>query len=166
MSDNGSNNGKFVNRVSRQVQRKEERTKLKQQMINHKIMNSPVSKKEIYPLVQQVQKLQQTVESMNLLIDAMQRVLVDKKLVTKLDLEDKYDFVQDRLLEFTKIQETTGDYEKRLEVCKKYDIPIDKTVLPSQIHEDKKLNNLEKLELCDKFNISKEPTNLPKQNSK
>lgn len=141
---------------SRQVERKQQRDQFKQNTAQAKILNSPVVRKEILPWINRITSLQQHIENQELVIASLQNVLLKKNVITKEDLEEAQQFEQNKYSQFKLIQSSDGEFVERLDICKKYDIPIERTVIPSQIKANTEMDEEAKLNLIKEYSISKE----------
>lgn len=141
---------------SRQQVRQQQREMLKQQKQMKKYMNSPVPRVE---LTQYLNSVQQRLSQMDLILASLQHIILEKGIITVEDFGKAIKFQKEKGDKFREVTSKTGDYEERIETCKKHEIPLEATNILTQIKEDKELTISEKLALADKYNIAHELVN-------
>lgn len=164
------NNGKSqinengTNGKSRQVQRKDLRDERKQQEQTRKYLNAAVPRREIIPFIQelqtlkdqQIKSLQERLAAMDLIVIALQKTLIKKGVVTEDELNEDIRYEQERTKVFLEVSQSKDSYEKRLDLCVKWDLPIESTGITAQIKQDSSLTPEQKNTLAGKYCIPRE----------
>ncbi len=137
----------------RQIQRKMIRDeKIKQHKIEQK-GNTFVTRKEFVGLFQSAQKLRDRLFYIDILTSALEKLLIDKKLVTADEIKHFVDEETDRAKSFHEIQNGQKDYDARLKKCLELQIDPNLTIIGRQIYEDTELALADKIKLAEEYNL-------------
>lgn len=112
-----------------------------------------VTKQEYYDLVEAFNFLRDRILYVDIFSAALEKVLLEKQLTTRDEIESAFQYETQRTAKFREINCGSGDYEKRLNECKEWHIDPNITIIPSQISQDKSLSKEQKEDLANKFNL-------------
>ena len=84
---------------------------------------------------------------------AIKDILIEKGIITEEEINERISLykMRDRIL--FQIQVGKGNYEKRLELCLKFGIDPNSTVIPKQITNDETLDLNDKRSLIEKYGL-------------
>jgi hypothetical protein len=140
---------------TRQQQRQKQRDEFKKQEAMRKQMSSAVTKAEFFQIVEVFNRLRDRMMHLDIFSSAVEKVLIDKGLVTRDEIEAAFEYESKRAVKFNEINNQKGNYVARLEVCKEWQIDPSVTQIPDQILADADLADEEKLKLANDFNIKR-----------
>lgn len=153
MSDNG--NGKSNHKALRQkVQNRF--AEQEQQEKERKYLNAALPRKEFMPFAQDMQTLKTLIGAMELMITSYHRVMINKDVATEDEINAAIKYEQERAKKWKEIKESKGPYEKRLELCKEWEIDPKDTGIPVEIEKDTTLTPEQKQTLRDTYGIPHE----------
>jgi len=148
-SDLSKYNRKQRRRIERQMIRneKEKQRKAEQQG------NTFVTRREFVGLFQSAQKLRDRLYYVDVLTAAMEKLLLEKNIITQNELEAKVKEETERALAFQEIQKGVKDYENRLKKCVELQIDPNASIIGQQLYEDSEVDLEEKLRLAKEFDL-------------
>jgi hypothetical protein len=144
---------KYNRKQRRQMQRRmvhSEKEKVKQ--LDQK-GNTFVTRKEFVGLFQSAQKIRDRLYYVDILVAAMEKLLIEKNLLTEQEIEDKIKSESEKAQAFQEIEKGEKDYENRLKKCLELQIDPNISRIGQQIYEDSELALDEKLRLAKEYNI-------------
>lgn len=144
---------KPVDFISRQQRRQQERDQEKYNETMRKQMAANATKGDLIMLVQSFQKLRDRLFQLDIINSALEKIIINKGLATRDEIKDAVSHEAERAIKMKEINDEKGNYEKRLETCKEWDIIIDMTNIPTQILQDISLTNVQKRELAKKYDL-------------
>ncbi len=142
-------NRKQRRRLERQIKRDETK---KQKQLEQK-GNTFVTRKEFVGLFQSAQKLRDRLYYIDVLTAAMEKLLIEKNLITEDELESYIKTENEKAQAFQEIQKGEKDYENRLQKCKDLGIDPNISVIGGQIYEDAELAITDKIEIAKKYDL-------------
>jgi len=151
-----------------QLQRQKERQEQKHQEQMRKYLNSPATRADIFKVMEAFEKLRDRILHLDLFTAALEKVLLDRNILTRDEIEEAFKYEGMRTAKFKEINEMQGDYEKRLDLCNEWNIDPNITTIVDQIFADQALTEDQKKDLADKYNIErlKDLLNPKKEESK
>lgn len=144
---------KFNRKQRRQMQRrmihdeKEKQGKLEQKG------NTFVTRKEFVGLFQSAQKLRDRLYYVDILTAALEKLLIEKTILTEQEIADKIKSEAEKAQAFQEIEKGEKDYENRLKKCLELQIDPNISRIGQQIFGDSELEPAEKLRLAKEYNI-------------
>jgi len=104
-------------------------------------------------LFQSVQRLRDRLFYVDILTSALEKLLIDKKLVTADEIKQFVEEETARAKSFHEIQNGQKDYDARLKKCLELQIDPNLTVIGRQIYEDAELALADKIRLAEEYNL-------------
>ncbi len=144
---------KSVDFISRQQRRQQERDQEKYNEAMRKQMAANATKGDLMMLVQSFQKLRDRLFQMDIINSALEKIIISKGLATRDEIKEAVGQEANRAVKMKEVSEEKGNYEKRLETCKEWDIVADMTNIPIQILQDNSLTEVQKRELAEKYEL-------------
>lgn len=144
---------KPVDFISRQQRRQQERDQEKYNEAMRKQMSAAATKGDLMMLVQSFQKLRDRLFQMDIINSALEKIIISKGLATREEIKEAVGQEAKRAMKMKEVSEEKGNYEKRLETCKEWDIVADMTNIPIQILQDVSLTDEQKRELAEKYKL-------------
>lgn len=144
---------KFNRKQRRQIQKRmvhDEKAKVKQ--LDQK-GNTYVTRKEFVGLFQSAQKLRDRLYFVDILVASIEKLLIEKNIVTEQEIADKIKSESEKAQAFQEIEKGEKDYENRLKKCLELQIDPNISRIGQQIYEDSELEINEKLRLAKEYNI-------------
>ncbi|MFA7202957.1 MAG: hypothetical protein WC188_04540 [Candidatus Caldatribacteriota bacterium] len=115
--------------------------------------NVPITRKEFVGLFQSAQKLRDRLYYVDVLTAAIEKLLIEKNVITEEELGKYIKEESDKAIEFKKIQETPKDYENRLKRCIELNINPNISNIGQQIYEDTEVSIEEKTRLATEYKL-------------
>ena len=144
---------KFNRKQRRQMQRRMVHgEKEKNKQLDQK-GNAFVTRKEFVGMFQSAQKLRDRLYFVDILVAAMEKLLIEKNLLTEQEIEDKIKSESEKAQAFQEIEKGVKDYENRLKKCLDLQINPNISRIGQQIYEDSELAFDEKLRLAKEYDI-------------
>ena len=140
---------------TRQQKRQQQREEFKKQEAMRKQMSSNVTKAEMYQLMELFNRLRDRMFHLDIFSSAIEKVLIDKGLATREEIEESFKFEGKRAAKFNEISNQQGDYKKRLDICKEWNIDPSITQIPDQMMADKELSDDERMKFAVEYNITR-----------
>ncbi len=144
---------KFNRKQRRHMQKKmvhDEKEKTKQ--LNQK-GNTFVTRKEFVGLFQSAQKLRDRLYYVDILTAAIEKLLIEKNILTEQEIGDKIKSETEKAQAFQEIENGEKDYENRLKKCLELQIDPNISRIGQQIYEDINLDFNEKLRIAKEYDI-------------
>ena len=144
---------KYNRKQRRQIQRrmvhdeKEKQGKLEQKA------NTFVTRREFVGLFQSAQKIRDRLYYVDVLTGAIEKLLIEKNIITEDELKDTIKKESEKALAFQEIQKGVKDYENRLDKLVELQIDPNMSIVGQQIYEDPDIDTDEKLRLAEKYDI-------------
>jgi hypothetical protein len=158
--DTNTNTPELPNNLSRQQSRSQQRRMKKQMDQMRKQMNAKVTVGQLQKIIQEFDKRMQSMDNQmrgfRLSLSAMRKVVVGKGVMTDEEFESTFVHERNRVNKFLEIYKQQGQYKKRLDECKKWDIDIKETNIVQQIRDDNKLLDRGKAKLAEVYGFSVE----------
>jgi len=142
-------NRKQRRRLERNIkhQEKEKQTKAIQQG------NTTVTRREFVGLFQSMQKLRDRMYYIDVLVASIEKLLVEKNILSGDELQAKVKEEAERALAFQGIQNSQKDYEERIKKCIDLNIDPNISIIPQQIYEDADMSLDEKKKLAETYKL-------------
>jgi len=99
-------------------------------------MNSVVTRREMYEVIDAFNRVKDRVFYLDIYSAALEKVLLDKGLVTREEIEAAFAYEGKRSAKFTEICNQQGNYIERLELCKEWNIDPSITTIPDHLLAD------------------------------
>ena len=138
----------------RQMQRKMIHTEKSKQAKLEQKGNTFVTRKEFVGLFQSAQKLRDRLYYVDILVAALEKLLIDKNVMTEEEIKEKIKLESDKALAFQEIQKAEKDYENRLKKCVELQIDPNISNIGQQLYEDAGVDLAEKFRLAKEYNIT------------
>lgn len=142
-------NRKQRRRIERNVKHNE---KAKEKQLEQK-GNTFVTRKEFVNLFQSMQKLRDRLYYVDILTAAMEKLLIEKNIVTEEELADIGKKEAEKAQSFQEIQKGEKDYENRLKKCLELSIDPAISIIGQQIFLDQELDLAEKIRLATEYKL-------------
>ena len=146
-----------MTKFNRKQRRRFERKIVKNEKSKNKQLeqkgSSYVTRREFVGLFQAAQKLRDRLFYVDILTAAMEKLLIEKNILTEDELKDYIKKESDKAMAFQEIQKGVGDYEARLKKCLELQIDPNISIIGQQIYEANDLNLDEKLRLAKEYNL-------------
>lgn len=146
-----------LTKYNRKQRRRMQRQMIYQEKQNQKTLeqkgNTFVTRKEFVSLFQSMQKLRDRLYYVDILTAAMEKILLEKEIITKERLEEVIKEESEKALSFQEIQKGVKDYENRLKKCLELKVDPNISVIGQQIYEDAEIEVPEKLRLAKEYNL-------------
>lgn len=144
---------KSTNNISRQQRRQQERDERKYNETMRKQLSAYATKGDLMMLVDAFQKLRDRLFQLDIINSALEKVIVNKGLCTREEIKELVEYEAKRAIKLKEVNDEKGNYEKRLDICKEWDIVPDMTKIPEQILNDIELTKEQKLDFAEKYNL-------------
>ena len=138
----------------RQIERRmksEEAKKMKQ--LEQK-GNTYVTRKEFVGLFQSAQKLRDRLYYVDVLSAAMEKLLIEKNIITGEELKNYIKEENSKAQAFQEIQKGEKDYENRIKKCLELNIDPNISVIGQQIYEDPDIALADKIKLAEEYKLT------------
>ena len=144
---------KFNRKQRRQMERRMVHGEKARQKPLEQKGNTFITRKEFVGLFQSAQKLRDRLYYVDVLTAAMEKLLIEKNILTEEEIADKIKIESDKASAFQEIQKGVGDYENRLKKCLELQIDPNISNIGQQIYEDADMNLADKLKLAKEYNL-------------
>jgi len=138
----------------RQIERRmksEEAKKMKQ--LEQK-GNTYVTRKEFVGLFQSAQKLRDRLYYVDVLSAAMEKLLIEKNIITGEELKNYIKEENSKAQAFQEIQKGEKDYENRIKKCLELNIDPNISIIGQQIYEDPDIALADKIKLAEEYKLT------------
>jgi hypothetical protein len=115
--------------------------------------NTFVTRREFVGLFQSMQKLRDRMYYIDVLTAAMEKLLIEKNILTEDELKNTIKSETEKALAFQDIQKGQKDYENRIKKCIELGIDPNISIISQQIYEDAEMPLAEKKELAKTYNL-------------
>ncbi len=115
--------------------------------------NTFVTRREFVGLFQSMQKLRDRMYYIDVLTSAMEKLLIEKIILTEEELKNTIKSETEKSIAFQDIQKGQKDYETRIKKCLELGIDPNISVISQQIYEDAEMPLDEKKELAKTYNL-------------
>lgn len=115
--------------------------------------NTFVTRREFVGLFQSMQKLRDRMYYIDVLTAAMEKLLIEKNIITEDELKNTIKSETEKALAFQDIQKGQKDYENRIKKCIELGIDPNISIISQQIYEDAEMPLAEKKELAKTYNL-------------
>ncbi len=149
LSEDGQYNRKQRRHIQRQMIREEKKKIAKAE----KLGNTFVTRREFVGLFQSTQKLRDRLYYIDVLTAAIEKILLEKNLITEDELRTKIEEESERAVAFQEIQRAEKDYENRLKRLVELRIDPNVSVVGQQLYEDPDVELSEKIRLAKEYNL-------------
>lgn len=148
-NDSNKYNRKQRRRMERMMKHdeKEKQKKVEQQG------STFVTRREFVGLFQSMQKIRDRMYYIDVLTSAMEKILIDKNIITEEELKITIKSETEKALAFQDIQKGQKDYENRINKCIELGVDPKISIISQQIYEDAEMSIEEKKELAKKYNL-------------
>lgn len=115
--------------------------------------NTFATRKDLVQMYQSLQKLRDRLYYVDVLTGALEKLLIEKGMVTEEEIADRIKKENAKAMAFQEIQKGTKDYDNRLKRCQELQIDPNISVIGQQIYEDPDLDISAKVELAQKYDL-------------
>jgi hypothetical protein len=115
--------------------------------------NTFVTRREFVGLFQSMQKLRDRMYYIDVLVAAIEKILVEKNILSEDELQIKVKEEAEKALAFQEIQNGQKDYETRIKKCVDLGVDPNISIIPQQLYEDADMPIDEKKKLAETYNL-------------
>lgn len=145
---------RFNRKQRRQMQRKMVHTEKEKNKTLEQKGNTFVTRKEFVGLFQSSQKLRDRLYYVDILTAALEKLLIEKTIVTEEEIAGKIKEEADKAQAFQAIQKEEKNYEARLKKCLELTINPEISNIGQQLYEDAEMPLDEKIRLAKEYKLS------------
>jgi len=146
-------NAKYNRKQRRQIRRKMVHNEKEKQKQMEQKGNTVVTRREFVGLFQSMQKLRDRMYYIDVLTASMEKLLIEKNILTEDELKDTIKGEAEKALAFQDIQKGQKDYENRLKKCLELNINPNISNISQQLYEDADLALAEKIRIAKEYNL-------------